>query len=391
MMNFIASSMRRMGIAPDNRVIPKSPQTGSPAAGASQAPLAHMTIGSKWSYSSLEYPKDIQSRSDMGHYMMFYVNVPVDSGYGRTDSQNKKGTFGNQGLKAKRSMKDPAQSAVMSGGAFSEKQRGTAPDETGSTWQPGSKNKVIERKAHQGTASDATKGKIKRTHRTNDAIVLYMPPQVQTNYTADYKETELGANIGEVAGRVSTADLSVKGIEELGKGLSGMIAHQAERAGGALLGTALRGDINAARDKLSNRAQNNFLEACFTGLQFRKFSFSWKFTAKSPEEAQQVRKIIQTFKFHMLPEMKGGDHGRWYGTPAEFDIFYMFRGDENNWINKIQTCVLRNMDVNYAPNGYQTFRPIEGDISGAPPIEIDMKLDFQETKLITKEDALKGF
>ena len=48
------------------------------------------------------------------------------------------------------------------------------------------------------------------------------------------------------------------------------------------------------------------------------------------------------------------------------------------------------MDVNYAPSGYQTFRPIEG-IQGAPPTEIDMKLDFQETKLITKEDALRGF
>ena len=150
------------------------------------------------------------------------------------------------------------------------------------------------------------------------------------------------------------------------------------------------GDLNADRDKLSNRAQNQFLEATFTGIQFRKFSFNWKFTPKSPEEAKQVHKIIKTFKFHMLPELKGGSHGRWYTTPAEFDIFYMFRGDENEWINKIQTCVLRNMDVNYAPDGYQTFRPIEG-IQGAPPTQIDMKLDFQETKLITKEDALKGF
>ena len=29
--------------------------------------------------------------------------------------------------------------------------------------------------------------------------------------------------------------------------------------------------------------------------------------------------------------------------------------------------------------------------TGAPPTEIDMKLDFQETKLITKEDVLLGF
>ena len=82
--------------------------------------------------------------------------------------------------------------------------------------------------------------------------------------------------------------------------------------------------------------------------------------------------------------------GRYYTTPAEFDLFYMFRGDENSWINKIHTCILLNMEVNYAPNGYQTFRPIQGR-NGAPPSEIDMKLDFQETKLITKEDVELGF
>ena len=385
MQNFIAQSMRRMGLATDNKVTPVSPHTGDQKAANSQAPLSHMTIGSKWSYSTLEYPMDIQSRSDMGHYMMFYINIATDSGFGRTNSMTTDKTEASRN-KAK---KDPAQAAVMAGGGFSEEQQGSAPDVTGSSWKPGFKPKVIERKSHQGTASNATG--IKRTHRTNDSIVLYMPAQISTNYTADYKETELGANFGEAAGRISKSDMStLGGVGELVKGLSGMAAHQTERAAGALVGTAIGGDINAARDKLSNRAQNNFLEACFTGLQFRKFSFQWKFTPKSPEEAKQVMKIIKTFKFHMLPEMKGGEHGRWFGNPAEFDLFYMFRGDENEWINKIQTCVLRNMDVNYAPNGYQTFRPIEG-IQGAPPTEIDMKLDFQETKLITKEDALKGF
>jgi hypothetical protein len=220
---------------------------------------------------------------------------------------------------------------------------------------------------------------------------LYMPAQVLTNYTAAYKSTEIGADIGELASRSSKADMStVSGISEAIKGGASMAAHKVERAAGAVIGTALGGDVNAARDKLSNRAQNNFLEATFTGLDFRKFSFSWKFTPKSPEEMIQVEKIIKTFKFHMLPEIRGGSYGRWFTSPAEFDLFYMFRGDENEWINKIQTCVLLNMEVNYAPNGYQTFRPIEGK-NGAPPSEIDMKLDFQETKLITKEDVNLGF
>jgi len=388
MQNFIAQSMRRMGLAPSNKVTPTTP-IGS-RSGGGNAPLAHMEVGSKWSYSSLEYPMDIQSKTDMGHYMMFYINIANDSSYSRTSSMDKKSQGVDSGL-SKHLKKDPAKQAVMSGAGFSEKQQGSAPDSTGNSWKPGFKPKVVERKAHQGTSAAATGQK--RTSRTNDAIILYMPPSILANYAAQYKNTELGANVGQAAGMASKADMSsVGGIVDLIKGAAGMGAHQVERAGLGAIGAALGGDLNSARDKLSNRAQNNFLEATFTGLDFRKFSFSWKFTPKSPQEAKQVQQIIKKFKFHMLPEIRGGDHGRWFTTPAEFDLFYMFRGDENTWINKIHTCVLLNMEVNYAPNGYQTFRPIEDpNNTGAPPTEIDMKLDFQETKLVTKEDVNQGF
>lgn len=390
MQNFIAQSMRRMGLAPSNKVTPTTP-IGS-RSGGGQAPLAHMEVGSKWSYSSLEYPMDIQSKTDMGHYMMFYINIANDSSYSRTSSTDKKSQGVDSSI-SKHLKKDPAKQAVMNGIGFSEKQQGSSdtPNVSGNSWKPGSKPKVIERKAHQGTSAAATGQK--RTSRTNDAIILYMPPSILANYAAQYKNTELGANVGQAAGMASKADMSsVGGIVDLIKGAAGMGAHQVERAGLGAIGAALGGDLNSARDKLSNRAQNNFLEATFTGLDFRKFSFSWKFTPKSPQEAKQVQQIIKKFKFHMLPEIRGGDHGRWFTTPAEFDLFYMFRGDENTWINKIHTCVLLNMEVNYAPNGYQTFRPIEDpNNTGAPPTEIDMKLDFQETKLITKEDVNQGF
>ena len=389
MQNFIAQSMRRMGLAPSGKVTPASPNAGD--GGGGSAPLAHMDVTSKWSYSSLEYPMDIQTKTDLGHYMMFYVNVPTTTKYSRMGSTNKRTQSALKERKIAERHEDPAQKAILAGGGFSEKQRGTQADESGKSWKPGFKPKVIERKAHQGTAA----GQIneKRTVRTNDAIILYMPAQVLTNYTAGYKNTELGANAGEIAGMASKADVSsIAGVVDLIKGGAGMAAHTLERATLATAGAAIGGDLNAARDKLSNRAQNNFLEATFTGIDFRKFSFSWKFTPKSPDEVLQVQKIIKTFKFHMLPEIKGGNHGRWFTTPAEFDLFYMFRGDENTYLNKIHTCVLLNMEVNYAPNGYQTFRPLDDKSNtGAPPTEIDMKLDFQETKLITKEDVELGF
>ena len=52
---------------------------------------------------------------------------------------------------------------------------------------------------------------------------------------------------------------------------------------------------------------------------------------------------------------------------------------ENSFYNKIATCVLTNVDVNYTPNGeVQSF----GD--GAPT-QIAMSLSFKETEMMTKQ------
>ena len=83
MKNFIAQSMRRFGLAPKNTVTPVSPNGGN-ATTIANAPLAHMEITGNYAYSTLSYPLDLQSRSDLGHYMMFYVNVPNKT------EQNKK-------------------------------------------------------------------------------------------------------------------------------------------------------------------------------------------------------------------------------------------------------------------------------------------------------------
>ena len=111
----------------------------------------------------------------------------------------------------------------------------------------------------------------------------------------------------------------------------------------------------------------------FTGIGFRNFSWMWRFTPKSPAETKMVDKIIRTFRFYMLPELPMDDrYGRYFVVPAEFDIFFMFRGEENSYLNKISSCVLKNCVINYAPTQYQTFRPLQ-DRKGAPPIEIEMK------------------
>lgn len=398
MQNFVAQTMRRAGLAPKNKEAART-QTPSRPNLVGNAPLAHMEIDGRWSYSTLQYPLDIQSRSDLGHYMMFYINVPNETKYGENGGLVGKGHYsvgvGNKFRKRyvdgeSQVTRDPAQAALQNEIQTSKKasagDQGLSTD--GKSFKPGQTNKVIGRRHHQGTTADLL-GR-KRTTRTNDAIVLYMPPQVIMNTMAQYKESEIGALIGQAAGvaenAASTGDAAGKeAISGTATVISNMFRDMAKKSF-----AASGNDVVGAQEKLNNVATNNFLEVMFGGVGFRKFSYTWKFAPKTPEESSEIDKIIRTFRFHMLPEKKQETLGRFYILPAEFDIFYMFRGEENTWFNKISSCVLVNADVNYAPNGYQTFRPHEGR-NGAPPIEVDLKLDFMETKLITKEDVLEGF
>tara|TARA_Y100000310_G_scaffold295079_1_gene326072 strand:- start:616 stop:1848 length:1233 start_codon:yes stop_codon:yes gene_type:complete len=410
MQNFIAQSMRRAGLAPANKgtVSDVSP-TRNDATGTE--PLAHMNIGSKWSYATLEYPIDIQQRTDLGHYMMFYINV-ADTPRSKYSTYNSMGDKETSTIKSTHWTESdktveveakltPGQRKMRDGQEYSKD--GGSDKWKGNTWTPGQTEKVVKRASYQGQVGD--RFNIQRTKRTTDSIVLYMPPTITNNTNAAYKSTELGGMAMETAQRVmdtvSKVDAaggwtSLGGLEAIWDQIPGMLGQglqEVEKGIAKAVSAVIGGDAFTGLNKMTNRAENRYLEAAFDAVGFRKFSYTFKFTPKSVEESFVARDIIKTFRFHMSPELpEQGDFGRYFITPAEFDLFYMFRGDENTWLNKISTCVLTNMDVNYANGNYQTFRPVWGKGNeGAPPIEIEMKLDFMETKIITKKEILEGY
>ena len=387
MQNFIAQSMRRFGLAPKNTVTPASPNGGS-ASPITNDPLSHMNIEGKYAYSTLSYPLDLQSRSDLGHYMMFYVNVANQTAHNKKSDQQRAALNEKSGKGIKLSSKEKAQKAILDNerGYSKNAGRGGHYDGSGNSWKAGETDKVLHREQKTGSFPKMTK-------RTNDAITLYMPNTgITAQHSPEWGGQEMGGVVGEgLSSAVAAADTGVLG--QMGNFFEqGMTA--LEKLGTKMGSGLAGGDLEASKDKLSNKAENKFLETFFKGVTLRKFTFNWQFRPKSPEESYEVQKIIKTFKFHSLPEFKKGDeHGRYFTVPASWDIFYMYRGDENQWINKISTCVCGGVNINYSPTAWQTFRPLaqEGWPQGAPPTEIDMQLDFMESRIITKEDIMEGF
>ena len=104
---------------------------------------------------------------------------------------------------------------------------------------------------------------------------------------------------------------------------------------------------------------------------------------KSESEAKKVRDIIRMFKFHMHPELAAGK-GLFFLYPSEFEIKYFYRGKENEYFNKISTCVLEDMNVEYGGDIFATFETGE-------PVEVNMTLRFKELEVLTKERIAEGY
>jgi len=404
MQNFITQALRKATGIDDGKKGPAD-ITPSKRTQSDNSPISHMNFNNKWSYSTLEYPYDIQTRSDLGHYMLFYINVPNETMYTAAEhAKDPKKLFNvnpqptdGAGRIIRRTQQ--AYSNPTFGIERVNSGKGKVVGDGGKLTSP-----VKGTPKSQGTAAKEL-GK-ERTKRTSDAIVLYMPPSIGVQYSSSYKESEIGA-----VGGATLQGLNAMGITDFKSAITGA-ASKATQDGteGAQkanpftaaadiyerksIETAAQllkvGDALGTVDKLSNQAVNNFLEAMFTGIGFRKFSYTYRFTPRDEKEASMVDKIIRTFKFHMLPEYNKQTAGRYFTVPSEFDIFYMYRGDENTWMNKIYTCVCTGVDINYTPNQFQTLRPV-AHRGGAPMAEMEMKLDFMETKLVTKEDILEGY
>ena len=240
--------------------------------------------------------------------------------------------------------------------------------------------------------------------RLKSLIKLFMPPTVEVTYAPQYTEEEIGVLADEGIGAVDTFVTSRRGGASVGEATADAVEVLLKKSG-----VIEKSAINAAEGiakgikailfARSGKAVNNRLELIFSGLAKRSFSFNFKFLPKSYQEAKAVYNIVRRFKFHMLPEILGDvTTSRTFVTPDVFDIKYMMSdGKENEYINKISTCVLENMNVKYGGDRYQAFDPSMAEAGApdglkAPPVQTEMSLQFKELELVTQNNVLaRGF
>jgi hypothetical protein len=140
---------------------------------------------------------------------------------------------------------------------------------------------------------------------------------------------------------------------------------------------------------------NPFKEQLFRSMGFRSFAFDYVFLPKSKNEALMVRNIVNTFKYYMHPGMNPSNP-YWLTYPAEFDISFHSYGQPNEYLHKISSCVLTNLDVDFgSDNDFMTFKPDGEDVNGVTragyPTEITLKLQFTELEVLTRNRVGDGY
>lgn len=338
-------------------------------------PLSHDPMGFDYAY----YPQEVGQLGD-GHYIKFHVftnnkskiemnmDNPMDLMAFVGTHETAAGMLGDEiGKKAKglgkaleNGLRHIEQESLYSLGA-------SAVDSLTKTFTTKPPNEL--RKEYAKLFSEGPRDKF-NTHKESmsAAIVLYTPAETKFKYDVDYENADTGV-LGTLMGTDNFLDtVTSAGLASLAELVTSALQVVSPGVGGLL-------------SRATGMAINPNMELAFKAVPFRPFNFNFTFAPKNQKELEQVHKIIQMFKFHMLPSLTLEQ--QFFISPSQFEMEYMYRDKNNIYIPKIARCVLRSMEVDYSPG--EKFTTLKPDSQGASPQIIKLQLQFTEMAIITKE------
>jgi len=345
------------------------------------------------------YPDDLMSQKNSygDNYVIFYINVSSDSKMFRnlTDDQVSGLTVSDIDPRDRGDLiaQNLNTTQVTTAGALTGAGVLGALTGSGSFSLAGA---VVGGATALGVASQSA-GFTRPQKRLKTAIALHVPNTLNISYGVQFQEDstfmfQAAAEVGRVAGDTAAALIKsagnlkgitdMKGAFEEGKDLTGRLIDGLKKAVPAATSLGLQ-TAPSAVGAAAGLASNPKMEQVFKGVDFRTFTFDYQFYPRNENEAANVRRIIETFKYHMHPEFK--DDGNWlYIYPSEFDVYYYHGAKENRNVHRHTSCVLTGMNVNYTPQGqFTTF-------ANGMPTQINVALTFKELALLTKDKIKDG-
>jgi len=350
----------------------------------------------------LRYPSDLGS-VDKGHYIFIQINEQINTSFPGSQSgeqtqreSNKRALqalFGNtttgEGLgTAFTTASDVANAVIRDVTDFAVKDFGLV----GQATSEGVKQslRIFDKSTGISSAFKQVQSGtgVRTIRRITDTIALYMPDTLNFTYNQAYDTLNPGGSMAQTA-------LSVLNSATETYKSGGNIKDQLRNASPFLANYFLR-DNDVGKILFTagtgGKVQNPMKEILYSSPDFRSFRFDFLMMPRSEKEALEVQNIIDLLRFHQAPEIVKNSGGFFMFPPSEFDISFQYNGNENVNIPKISTCVLTQIDTDYAPGGFAAYE-VPGEMDPrlgrtGMPVAIRLTLGFTETEYLVKGSPL---
>jgi hypothetical protein len=236
-----------------------------------------------------------------------------------------------------------------------------------------------------GYNSYAKSGIGKKRIRGMDPILLYMPEDIQGQYSAKWQGTGFGATTAGLLSAAGTSANIMAGLESLPAVIkNGVFKAELEKIN-KLTGSSV--SLNQFTGAVSGTIINPNTEMTYEAPEMRGFSLQFKMIPNNGVESKTIRKICNRFKKAMLPRFGGQAI---FGTvknapnllsiPALCQVNFMSGNGMHPYLPQYKLCAITDVSINYTPDGsYATY----GDKA---PVATVLKVTFKETKLLFSDE-----
>ena len=222
---------------------------------------------------------------------------------------------------------------------------------------------------------------------------------VAANTLGNFKSTAAtaaaGASIGSLFGagmdRGAAASLLIRNLNDLvSKGavsqeLSMLLGSEGASRLMKAQGMGVESESILARG--AGIVPNSNLELLFNSPILRSFTFNYRMSPRSAEEAAIIRRIIRFFKQGMAVKKmssKSGEASFFLGTPNVFKLEFRTGSRPIDGVNKFKSCALVSFSCNYTPDG------IWAAYERGQPVSTVMQMTFNELEPIYDTDYQEG-
>ena len=244
-------------------------------------------------------------------------------------------------------------------------------------------------------------------------VYLYMPEDVSSSFAADWGDksfTNVQRDALRLAGATAAGRAGATGAAAIdaarnAAGRVNSLIAQAVTSGINNIPGNIGGanNINQTLGSTVGTVLNPNVELLFNSFGLRKFNHTWKFAPQSKPEAEEIKKIYNTFKKASLPKygtagnelfnkIKEGlikkdpeaekldrevnINNNYIGVPNLVQVKYKKGAALHPWLPKWKLAVITGVEINFTPDG--TFATYDD----GSPVATSMTVSFQETKLV---------